>query len=220
MTPENQATTQSTPTFPVVIFADFVCPYSFLASQQVDRLAEEYDVQPWWRPHWLHPETPPEGMPYEATANPERRQATIKWLQEMDPETAGRMRFPDKRQFSFFAFEALEFAQDYGLALPFKSAVFNALWVEGKDIGRVSTLQEAAEKVGLDAEEMGRALLDPEYLTRTLEAVRTAHRIGIANTPTFILGRTRMNGWNYYEVIQSILEKQGLHPKSEADVAD
>ena len=50
-------------------------------------------------------------------------------------------------------------------------------------------------------------------------AVRTAHRIGIANTPTFILGRTRMNGWNYYEVIQSILEKQGLHPKSEADGA-
>ncbi len=34
-----------------------------------------------------------------------------------------------------------------------------------------------------------------------------------------LLGRTRMNGWNYYEVIQSILEKQGLHPKAEADVA-
>lgn len=209
---ENESATR----FPVVIFADFVCPYSYLASEQVDRLAEEYDVQPLWRPHWLHPETPLEGMPYEPTANPERRKATAAWLKEMEPERAARMRFPDKRHFSFLAFEALEYAQDYGLALPFKSAVFDALWVEGKDIGQVATLQEAAEQVGLDPEDLGAALLDPTYIARTVEAVQTAARIGVANTPTFILGRTRMNGWNYYEVLQSILEKQGLQPKSGA----
>src|SRR5688572_8024253 len=38
----------------VVVFADFVCPYSFLAVDQIDRLAREYDVKPLWRPHWLH----------------------------------------------------------------------------------------------------------------------------------------------------------------------
>lgn len=206
--------TQPAQTFPVVIFADFVCPYSFLASRQVDRLAEEYDLQPLWRPHWLHPETPPEGQPYEKSANPERRQATFKWLQEMEPEIAARMKMPDRRHFSFFAFEALEYAQDYGQALPFKSAVFDALWVEGKDIGKVETLQAAAEKVGLDAEDLGQALFEKDYVTRTVEAVETAHRIGIANTPTFILGKTRMNGWNYYEVIQSILEQQGITPKA------
>lgn len=197
--------------FPVVIFADFVCPYSYLASEQVDRLAEEYDLQPLWRPHWLHPETPLEGQPYEVTS--ERRQATMKWLQEMEPERAARMRMPEKRHFSFLAFEALEYAQDFGLALPFKSAVFDALWVEGKDIGQVKTLQDAAEQVGLDPDDLGAALLDPAYIARTVEAVETASRIGVANTPTFILGRTRMNGWNYYEVLQSILEKQGMHPK-------
>jgi predicted DsbA family dithiol-disulfide isomerase len=214
-TRDNEAATR----FPVVIFADFVCPYSYLASEQVDRLAEEYDLQPLWRPHWLHPETPLEGMAYEPTANPERRKATFKWLQEMEPERAARMRMPEKRHFSFLAFEALEYAQDYGLALPFKSAVFDALWVEGKDIGQVKTLQEAAEKVGLDPDDLAAALIDPEYIARTIEAVETAARIGVANTPTFILGRTRMNGWNYYEVLQSILEKQGVLPKEVATEA-
>ena len=32
------------------------------------------------------------------------------------------------------------------MALPFTSAVYDALWVEGKDIARISTLQEAAAK--------------------------------------------------------------------------
>lgn len=213
MTTENPAT-QTSGKFPVVIFADFVCPYSYLAAEQVDRLAREYDLEPLWRPHWLHPETPPEGVPYAAAGNSERRQATIEWIKEMAPEVADRMRFPDKRHFSFFAFEALEYAQDHGLALPFKSAVFEALWEEGKDIGDVATLQAAADQVGLDGEDLVQALLEPAYITRAYEAVETARRIGIANTPTFILGRTRMNGWNYYEVMQSILERQGILPKS------
>ena len=53
-------------TLPVAIFADFVCPYSFLAAEQIDRLAQDYDVRPIWRPHWLHPETPLEGAPRHA----------------------------------------------------------------------------------------------------------------------------------------------------------
>ena len=32
--------------FRVAVFADFVCPYSYLAVDQIDRLAREYDVQP------------------------------------------------------------------------------------------------------------------------------------------------------------------------------
>ena len=32
--------------FRVAVFADFVCPYSFLAVEQIDRLASEYGVTP------------------------------------------------------------------------------------------------------------------------------------------------------------------------------
>ena len=35
----------------VVVFADFVCPYSFLAVEQIDRIAREHDVRlsPDWK---------------------------------------------------------------------------------------------------------------------------------------------------------------------------
>ena len=91
---------------PVVVFADFVCPWSFIVQDSIDQLVRDYDVEPLlWKPHWLHPETPPEGKPIDRAAGNGRRKAVFEWLKELEPEKAERMRPPDKQQFSFLAFE-------------------------------------------------------------------------------------------------------------------
>lgn len=201
----------STEAFRVVVFADFVCPYSYLAVDQIDRLAREYDVQPLWRPHWLHPDTPPEGTP--GARSPERTERLKAWIKDMSPEHYDRVRIPDKRQYSFRAFEALEFAYDRGLDFPYKTALYELMWTQGRDIGETQTLIAAARCVGLDPAELEAALEDRSYAERALAAVEQAHCIGIANTPTIFLGRTRINGWTYYEVLQSVMEKHGMRPK-------
>lgn len=197
--------------FRVAVFADFVCPYSYLAVEQMDRLAREYDVQPLWRPHLLHPDTPPEGLPQ--ARSPERMERLDAWIKEMAPEQYPRIRIPQKRQYSFRAFEALEFAYDHGLDFPYKTAVYELMWTEGADIGELETLMTAAERVGLDTAELKVALEQGHYVERALEAVNQAHRIGITSTPTIFLGKTRINGWHYYEVLQSVMEQQGLRPR-------
>jgi predicted DsbA family dithiol-disulfide isomerase len=198
----------------VVVFADFVCPYSFLAVDQIDRLAREYDVKPLWRPHWLHPETPPQGTPREHTpetaAKRERLQA---WIREMAPEQYGRIRFPEKRHYSFLAFEALEYAYDAGADFAFKTALYDLLWTEGRDIGEVDTLVEAGRRVGLDASDLREALEDRAYAERALDALQGARQLGVTSTPTIFLGRTRINGWHYYEVLQSVMEQQGMRAR-------
>ena len=200
--------------FRVAVFADFVCPYSLLAVEQIDRIARDYGVTPMWRPHWLHPDTPPEGCPRDSSADAlakaERRNA---WMKEMVPDQFARIRqYPEKRQYSFRAFEALEFAGDYSLDFPYKTAIYDVMWTEGGDIGEIDTLLKAAERVGLDVDELETALADGQYTERALDAVKQAQRIGITSTPTIFLGRTRINGWHYYEVLQSVLEKQGMRP--------
>ena len=200
---------------PVVVFADFVCPWSYIVQDSIDQLARDYDVEPLlWKPHWLHPETPPEGKPIDPAAGSGRRKAVYEWLKELEPQKAERMRPPDKQQYSFLAFEGLTFAEDHGKAMPFKTAVFDALWVDGENIAEVSTLQRAADKAGLDAEELGRSLYEGTLRERTMETVMTARRCGITKTPTMILGRTMIPGYHYYEVMQTVLEKQGFLPKS------
>jgi predicted DsbA family dithiol-disulfide isomerase len=200
---------------PVVVFADFICPYSYIALDQMDDLVRDYNVELLWRPHWLHPEVPPTGAPIPAeAASADRRAQTLAWLTEMAPERATQMRFPNRVQFSLFAFEALEFAQDHGLALPFKTAVFESLWIEGRDIAQFATLQAAAEKVGLDSEELGRALAAQRYRKRVHDTLQLARDAGVTKTPTFVLGRYRIAGWHYYEVFQSVMEKQNVPLRS------
>jgi predicted DsbA family dithiol-disulfide isomerase len=87
------------------------------------------------------------------------------------------------------------------------------MWTEGADIGEPETLVAAGERVGLDPAELKTALDDRTYAQRALDAVQQAHRIGITNTPTIFLGKTRINGWTYYEVLQSVMEGYGLKPR-------
>jgi predicted DsbA family dithiol-disulfide isomerase len=195
----------------VVVFADFVCPYSYLAVEQVDRIARDYGVQAMWRPHWLHPDTPPEGAARDKSPDADARRHA--WFKEMAPEQYPRIRFPSKRHYSFLAFEALEFAFDRGKDFAYKTAVYDLMWTEEGDIGRPETLMLAAERVGLDPDELKVALDEHHYAARALEAVKQAREIGIMNTPTMFVGRTRINGWTYYEVLESVLEKQGIHPR-------
>jgi len=103
---------------------------------------------------------------------------------DMAPEHSERIRIPEKRQYSFHAFEALEFAYDRGLDFAFTMALYDLMWTEGRDIGDPETLLAAAEKVGLDPRELALALYERTYAERTLAAVKQAHEIGITNTPT------------------------------------
>ena len=199
--------------FMVAVFADFICPYSYITVDQMDRLIREYDVRVLWRPHWLHPEIPPEGKPFDMLPGAVQHRAEVMtWVREMSPQQAERMRFPDKMQQSFLAFEALEFAVDHGKSMPFKSEVFSLLWSEGEDIGQVASLQKAAERTGMDAEALGQALREHRYAPRAFAAVEQARSLNVTASPTLFIGRTRVNGWHYYEVIQSILEKQDILP--------
>src|SRR5262249_29627855 len=113
-----------------------------------------------------------------------------------------------------FAFEALEFAQDRGMALPFKTAVFETLWIEGRDIGEFSTLEAAATKVGLDGAELARALAGQRYRQRVYQSLQLARGAGITKTPTFVLGSYRIAGWHYYEVFQTVMERQRVPLRS------
>ena len=194
--------------FRFMVFGDFICPWSFAALDLVDQLATDYGLQPQWRPHMLRPDVPPEGIPYPD----DRRAETQAWITETAPDAAAKMQFPDRIQFSFRAFEALEYARDQQADIAFARAVFDALWRDGNDIARWTTLRAAAETAGLDPDELGQALADGAYVQRALDAVRQAQRLEVTATPTFILGRTRINGWHYYEVLQQVVEQQDVQP--------
>jgi predicted DsbA family dithiol-disulfide isomerase len=193
----------------LVVFGDFVCPWSYAVLDSVERLAAEFDLEPWWRPHLLHPDTPLEGAPFPADAQrQERLGATKVWLEEVAPERAAKMTYPDRLQCSWPAFIGLELAEEQGCAWPYAQAVFDALWVQGKNIAEPTVLREAGEAAGIDPSDMNHVLQDNGYAQRMLASAEQAQRLGVTATPTLILGKTRVNGWHYHEVLRDLIFQQ------------
>ena len=70
--------------------------------------------------------------------------------------------------------------------LDFDEAIFEALWVDGRDIGDPDVLADLAADVGLDSEEVREAVDDDERRDDLREAFTEAQRRGITGVPTFV----------------------------------
>ena len=105
------------------------------------------------------------------------------------------------------AFEASEFAKDKGLFVPFHKACYRALWEDGANLGELSVLQQLAEQVGLDGQEMKEQLNIGYYTAQTQTQYEEALSIGVNGIPSFIIGRYFLSGAQPYELFKQVAEK-------------
>ena len=180
---------------------------------EVEKLKKEYDVQVDWRPFFLRPETPPEGLPLPAYVrermkdpnNPLKRRAAQAGLKMVEREV-----IPSTRR----AHQAAEFARDAGRLEPFNAALLRRYWSEGQDLWQWDTLRGAAQEAGVDPEAMQQAVEEGRYRQVVEDAVREAQQMGIQAVPTFLLGdRFALQGAQEYAVFQQAMQRLGVKPR-------
>lgn len=173
----------------------------------VERLKAEHDAEAEWRPFYLRPDTPPEGMDvpkhlsaqYAATSERLRQMARANGMEMVTPS-----RIPNTR----LAHEATEYARQRGKGFEFHHAVFEKFYGKGQDISKWNVLRAAAEEVGLDAEEMQRMVEAGTYTAAVQSEVDRAYQIGVTGVPTYILNdRYAIVGAQPYEVFRQALER-------------
>lgn len=181
---------------------------------EVEKLKKEYDVQVDWRPFFLRPETPPEGLPLPAYVrermkdpnNPLKRRAAQAGLKMVEREV-----IPSTRR----AHQAAEFARDQGQLEPFQAALLRRYWSEGQDLWQWDTLRGAAQEAGLDPEAMRQAVEQGRYEQVVEDAIREAREMGIQAVPTFLVGdRFALQGAQEYAVFQQVMERLGIKPRA------
>jgi predicted DsbA family dithiol-disulfide isomerase len=181
---------------------------------EVEKLKKEYDVQVDWRPFFLRPETPPEGLPLPAYVrermkdpnNPLKRRAAEAGLKMVEREV-----IPSTRR----AHQAAEFARDMGRLEPFHAALLRRYWSEGQDLWQWDTLRGAAQDAGLDPEAMQQAVEQGRYAQVVEDAIREAREMGIQAVPTFVLGdRFALQGAQPYDVFRQVMERLGIKPRA------
>ena len=181
---------------------------------EVEKLKQAYDVQVDWRPFFLRPETPPEGLPLPAYVrermrdpnNPLKLRARAAGLTMVEREI-----IPSTRR----AHEAAEFARAHGRLEPMHAALLRRYWTDGEDLWAWSTLRGAAQESGLDPDALQRALETGQYRQVVEDAVREAQEMGVSAVPTFVLGdRYAIQGAQEYPAFRQTMERLGAKPRS------
>ena len=165
---------------PVVLFADFTCPFSYVTEAALRRLESEGTAAVETRAFELHPPgtwLPPGGSAADVEAA--RPLAEELGLPLAPPPLAARTRK---------AHEAARFAASRGVGREMREALYAAYFRDGRDVGRIDVLVELGAALGLDESEL-KVVLDVDAFAGEIAADRAlAARLGIAGTPAMLAG--------------------------------
>jgi predicted DsbA family dithiol-disulfide isomerase len=160
-----------------------------------------------WRPFYLRPDTPPEGMELPDYVKARMAETNAR-LKKMASAAGLEMVFPTRIPNTRLAHESTEYARENGKLLEYHRAVFDKFYGKGEDISQWNVLRDAARSVGLDADEMQREVESGRYTAQVNAMVREAQQIGISGVPTYVLNdRYAIVGAQPYEVFLQALKK-------------
>jgi len=172
----------------------------------VGLLQAEYEIELDWRPFYLNPNTPPEGMELPEYIKRARSNGSEAMLAKM----AGDYHLPfvsiGRILNTRLAHEATEHARRLGQGIVFHKVLFRKVYGEGLDISQWPVLRAAAEEAGLDGGQMQQAVESGAYTQYVADQVEQAYQIGVSGVPTYVINeRYALVGAQPYAVFKNAL---------------
>ena len=213
------------------IVSDAVCPWCFIGKRRLERalaLSRQPDLQIGWRPFQLNPDMPAEGMDRQEYLR-------LKFGDRAGGQMYDAVKAAGAQEGISFAFEKIVRTPNTiaahrlirrSVAFERQDAVVETLFryyfLDGRDIGRIDTLVEAATEAGLGPDETRQYLeggTDAD-IVRAEDAY--ARQIGINGVPCFIIDRKfAVSGAQAPEVFLEVFEharKEGESGNAGADI--
>lgn len=166
----------------LIVFADYVCPYCYLAETQLERLRRAVPLE-------IEPAAFELRPPGTALPAPDAEWMRRGWRESVEPLARSlgvEMRYPRMSTRTRKAHEAVAHARQHGAALAMHSAIYRAWWRAGRDIGRIDVLMELAVEAGLDGTALKVELDIDKWTDRVVQEEETASQYGIAGVPAYV----------------------------------
>lgn len=216
--------TENTSVVQVDIVSDVMCPWCIIGFRQLEQALGATGLGAYirWHPFELNPQMPPEGQnlrehiaeKYGSTA--EQSEASRAQMQKLGDELGIRFNFSEDSRIvnTFAAHQLLGWAQEQGLQHPFKMALFDAHFAQGRDVSNHDVLLDVAATVGLDRKQASDLLASGERAeeTRAHQAFWTSR--GVSGVPSMIFdGKYLLTGAQgantYAQMLRKVIaEKQ------------
>lgn len=191
----------------LLVWTDFVCPFSWLAEHQLRRLRLEHGVEVEHRAFELRPPGTPPLPPQDADIE-------AVWDSDLLPlarELGAELSWPALRPRTRKAHELAAFARERGGEDAAREALFRAVFADGRDIGRIDVLVDVGVALGWDAAEVKVALDLDSYAARIIADEVEAAESGIAGTPSFRTGSETLVGLHSYDTLRELAFSRDDH---------
>ncbi|MBF4462065.1 MULTISPECIES: DsbA family oxidoreductase [unclassified Rathayibacter] len=213
----------------VDIWSDIACPWCYIGKRSFERGLEAFlaahpeapTVEIEYRSFELSPDTPEDYRGGEAAFLAEHKGVPEAHAQQMlDSVTAVAAsvgldyHFESVRHVkTVTAHQALHHAKANGRQLELVERLLSAYFIEGRDLADRGVLAALAGEVGLDAEEMRRALDEQRHLHDVHADLAQAREYGISGVPFFVFdGRFGVSGAQepaaFTEVLEHVLAER------------
>lgn len=204
----------------IEIYSDVICPWCFVGKRRLDAAlatSAGEDVELVWRPYQLYPNLPATGMDRD------------EYLARRYGERAERARVPrrivEEGEDAGIAFDygaighmpntltahrlldRAERVSGAGSQHELAEVLFRFYFCEGRDVGDLETLCEAASEAGLDAGET-RAYLASGVDEEDMRArIRGAFGVGVVSVPCYLLSGFMLPGAQTSDVMAQFIER-------------
>jgi predicted DsbA family dithiol-disulfide isomerase len=191
----------------IEIYADFICPWCYIALDRLTRLAKERLICLHWNPYLLRPDIPVGGVLLTSLLPParlERAEAAVREAAQAVGLPLNRpVLVPNTRQ----AHEIGALAEAKGLNDVYHQATLRAYFAQARNIGDAEVLAEIGAEVGIARDEILETLQTGRYRAEIDCATNEAFQQGIRSVPNFIFASgKRFSGALPYEAFLSAVD--------------
>ena len=179
------------------IMSDPICPWCYIGKTNLDRALAQRPDHPFlitWHPFQLNPDMPKDGMDRRAYLEAKfggKDGAVRAYAPVVEhAEKAGlkiNLEAIEKTPNTLDAHRLIHWAGIEGMQNAVVDALFNAYFVEGRDIGDTDVLADIADSSGMDASVVLRLLSTDEDRAEIVERDAAARGMGVTSVPTFVV---------------------------------
>lgn len=187
------------------VWSDFVCPWCYLVSTSIEKLAASHQVAVRWRAYELRPKgSPPMPAEYRARIESMRPRLVAIAKEHYGIDIQQGLLGIDSRP----ALIGMKYAESVNKGAAYHWAVFHAYWQEAANIADLTLLASLAESVGLEREAFLSALKSPTFEAEVDADIQLARTYQMQGVPALLFeGKYYISGAQPYDELARIVEQ-------------
>lgn len=188
----------------ITVFYDYICPFSYIGSKRIQKIAHEYGIEIQWKGYEIHPDYPPDGKLRKKSLKMAKVKESLGSI--MDEEES-KFKLPGFVTNTNIALQASEFAKTEGKFLDFHNSCYDAYMINRKNIGDINVILEIGGYAGIDKDRLLEVLMNREMAENLESYKEDAHKADVLGVPTILFNDFRIHGVQSIETYRAFIKK-------------